>query len=126
MTLARPFFPETSDIFDRWTGRSPNGSRHVSEICIQISDSRLPAARGQIRKSSDGLCWGAVTVRELLPTIAKASRRSRDAQRTRAAKPMMIRAPEIASAAPTRSVRVGACPSISQSQTSDAAMQIPP
>jgi DoxX len=43
-------------------------------------------------------------------------------QRTRTAKPMMIRAPEIASAAPTRSVRVGDCPSISQSQTSDAAM----
>ena len=45
-----------------------------------------------------------------------------DTQRTRAAKPMMIRAPEIASAAPNRSVRVGACPSITQSQTSDAAI----
>ncbi len=49
------------------------------------------SARGQLRKS---LRWGAVTVRELLPTMAKGSRRSPDAQRTRAAKPMMIRAPE--------------------------------
>jgi len=45
-----------------------------------------------------------------------------DAQRTLAANPMMIRAPAIARAAPIMSVRVGACPSISQSHTSDAAI----
>ena len=44
------------------------------------------------------------------------------AQRTRAAKLIMITAPAIASEAPIRSVRVGACPSINHSHTSDAAM----
>jgi hypothetical protein len=35
---------------------------------------------------------------------------------------MMTKAPEIASAAPIKSVRVGACPSIIHSQTDDATM----
>jgi hypothetical protein len=39
-----------------------------------------------------------------------------------AAKPLMIAAPTIAGAAPDRSVRVGARPSVNQSHTSDAAM----
>jgi hypothetical protein len=59
---------------------------------------------------------------QLTATILGQSCKAADTQRARTAKPMMIKAPEIASAAPIRSVRVGACPSISQSHTSDAAM----
>jgi len=43
-------------------------------------------------------------------------------QRPRVAKPMMISAPVTASAAPATSVRVGVCPSTTQSQANDATM----
>jgi hypothetical protein len=75
-----------------------------------LHPTRSSIGEGQLRRPSCGTlraCFGRSQGQSWGQSCS-----SGDAQRIRAAKPMMISAPEIVSAAPTRSVRVGACPSI--------------
>ena len=127
-----PFLLEMHAALDesRCQQPSPGHMRLLKESVLQIWKARKAAVR-EVKSSRfnhflDRPTWLLLALKapfwELAGTILGTALFRRRRSPNPRDKPMMIRAPEIASAAPRRSVRVGACPSMSQSQTSDAAM----